>query len=822
MAFEHLAGLSNRTKWIIGVFLAVVVYAYFINNVSTNPPGFYVDESCIAYNGYLVATTGAGENGTSFPLYFQCYTQGYAEWANPVHIYLLAILYSIVPPSNLSARIFAATLVFLAAVIMGLLARRISGKAAIGAVVGVTALFTPWMFEVSRMVLDTMGYPLMVSLLLFFVYKAYSRERWTNLDCLCIALSLSLISYTYTIGRLLGPVFGLGLLIFATNWRNLLSILKTGVIYSLTMIPFVVMLWNNHPAIAGRFRRTTYLDSNKSFLENLGPFFSAYFSDLSIDFLLISGDKHPRHHIVGMGEILIGAFAIAVVGLVIILIRYRRSPWWWYVIFGFFISVVPGSLTTERHHSLRLVALPVFITILMVPGLMWLLESKDRPGSATGPSGWFGTFGSDQFTKRALLASLLVITAVQAVMFQASFREIGANRPMEFNEAYERVLDRALAEPDRPIYLDEGGEPAYIHAFWYGTQKGLDLSTNFFHLLDNQYPPYGAIVISSEGDCFQCDIMSRDGSFILYRNLKHNPQPYATPVRTKSGMLGAAPGQMMRPRGLDVDSGGNRYVADTDNMRIQKFDPEGNVLTQFGNQGTAEGELRQPHGIAVDKAGNLWVTDAYRHRLMKFTGDGTFVKEWTGPEIGFYGPRDLSIAENGDIYIVDQGRARVVRFTPSSETYLTWGEHGTGDGQFDQPTGISVSAGLVMVADVGNDRVQVFDTDGKFIRQWPVPEWQKNVPTFPDVAYDDGSKRVFVSSGTTTEIRVYDLEGRFIESSVPPLPDILNNPSSLAFTHGPYGRRLIILNTGSDLPETGEPSFARIEIGKVEKTVIKK
>ena len=93
-----LSGNWYRKRFLIGAVALIFVYAYFINNVSTNPPGFYVDESCLTYNGYLVAKTGAGENGVKYPLYFQCYTQGYSQWANPTHVYLLGMLYSVIPP----------------------------------------------------------------------------------------------------------------------------------------------------------------------------------------------------------------------------------------------------------------------------------------------------------------------------------------------------------------------------------------------------------------------------------------------------------------------------------------------------------------------------------------------------------------------------------------------------------------------------------------------------------------------------------------------------------------------------------------------------
>ncbi len=812
MTFSNaLATFFSRHKLLIGAIFLLVLYGYYISNVTTKPPGFYVDESCLAYNGYLIATTGAGENGVKFPLYFQCYTQGYSQWANPTHVYLLSLLYLVVPPSNLLARIFAATMVFLAALLLGLLAKRISGKNVVGVIVAVTAMFTPWLFEISRMVLETFFYPLAIALFLFCLYNAFRRGKWTILDCTLIALTLSLITYSYTIGRLLGPVLGLGLLIFATSWKNLFSVIKTGSIYTFSMIPFLFVYFGNSPAITGRFQRATYIDGNKPLLDNLSTFVASYISDLSLDFLLFVGDKHPRHHIVGMGEILIGAFALSVLGVLIIFIRYRGSAWWRYVIFGTLVSIIPGALTTERYHSLRLVAFPVFFSLLMVPAIDWLLESKVEIGQTA--TGFLSRITSDRFARRGLLYGLIILTAIQGFLFQVQFQTLGGARAIEFNEAYPRVLEKALAQPSRPIYLDEGGEPAYIHAYWYAASWGVDRS-NFVHLLDNQYPPYDAIVISSEGACNECEMINHDGSFLLYRNKKRNApsQPLPAP---NSDLMGSGFGQFMRPRGVATDAGGNRYVTDTDNFRIQKFDAEGNFLSLMGSFGSRTGQVTQPHGVETDSAGRVFVTDASRHVLLRFRHDGSFEKEWTGPEEGYFGPRDLAFSDAGKLYIVDQGRARIVRFDPATEEYFEWGKQGVGDGEFDQPTGIDVAGGFVFVADIGNDRVQVFDLNGEFVRQWPMPEWARNIPTFPDVAYDVQSKQVFVSSGSTNEIRVYDIDGKFIETVQPRAPAGLNNPSSLQITHGPYGNRLIVLNTGSDNPVTGKPSVAVIEIRKV-------
>ena len=117
--------LSPRSRHLLVIFAALLLYFFYINGASTNPPGFYIDESGLAYNAYLVAQTGKGEFGGSFPLFFQFYTGGFSQFNNPTHVYLLAFVFLFFPPGILVARIFAATMVFLASLLLGVLAARV-------------------------------------------------------------------------------------------------------------------------------------------------------------------------------------------------------------------------------------------------------------------------------------------------------------------------------------------------------------------------------------------------------------------------------------------------------------------------------------------------------------------------------------------------------------------------------------------------------------------------------------------------------------------------------------------------------------------------
>src|SRR5204862_6590166 len=127
-----------------------LLYVFYLSDLSHNPPGFYVDESAISYNAYCIAKTGANEFGARFPLFFPVYTGGWTQYANPTQVYLLAIPFTVIKPTIHFARIYSALWVFLACLLLGWLAIRITGKEIVGVLIALIAIFTPWLFDVSR------------------------------------------------------------------------------------------------------------------------------------------------------------------------------------------------------------------------------------------------------------------------------------------------------------------------------------------------------------------------------------------------------------------------------------------------------------------------------------------------------------------------------------------------------------------------------------------------------------------------------------------------------------------------------------------------
>jgi hypothetical protein len=511
----------------IGIVVIGVLFILYLNGLSGNPPGFYVDESGIAYNAYLIGHTGAGEFGSRFPLFFQFYTGGWTQWANPTQVYLLAIPFLIFRPSIWLARVYSASWVFAACLLLGYLAKRISGRRRIGAIVALLALATPWLFEVGRLVFETYFYPMTLVLFLLALHYAQRQRVWNPLTVAMLAVTLMLVTYTYTIGRLLGPLMAFGLILFATDRDRLIGIFKTWSAYVVTLVPLLIFRLQHPEALTQRFYLISYIKPESTWAEILPKFIRRYMEDFSLISLLIDGDGNPRHHMPrSLGSFLIGAFILASIGLVIVFVRHWQDPWWRFIVFGALVSVIPGALTQDHFHSLRLVAYPIFLLLLTVPALQFLFEQPPQPhlGEAASPLQPRETPNAlSAFARRVILLALLAAAVLQAVYFQSVFRREGGQRGYVFDEAYKEVYDAAVAQPYRPIYLVDGTSPGYVHAYWYATVEGRNRA-EFVHLSEGQPPPMGAPVIGSEANCFNCALIKRSGEYILYRSL--SPPPY--------------------------------------------------------------------------------------------------------------------------------------------------------------------------------------------------------------------------------------------------------------------------------------------------------
>ena len=480
-----------------GLLLAVVSFAVLVlivqfTGLTDRPTGFYLDESSFAWNAWSLVTTGADEHGRPWPIFFE----SFGDWKTAPYIYLLAAVFAVTGPSILAARIVSAGAGGVAIASMGALAYRMTGRPLVAVLTAAMTLLLPWTFEPTRLAMEVAVMPALVA---GFLLALHARPPGTSRSSIVLlAAILALLTYTYTLGRLLGPLLALGLVVYVDRdrWR---VVAGTWLVYGLLLIPFLLFSVFSPDALLVRLNEAGYL--GRPLPEVAGTFVAQLLGNLDPYRLLVTGDPNDRHHVPDIGgSMLVGVLGFALIGVVVAIRRFTADPFLRYLVVGLGVSFIPASLTLDPFHVHRLIAVPVFAIALTIPAQEWLL-------------GGAGTSGA---VRKGAFAVLAFAVVVQGTWFQVRYDEIARNRGGWFDAEYPRLLDAALATGADPIYLEDGIVPAYVHGYWYGAVRGVG-PERFVHLPRDTRAPSGAVVLSSVTDCTPCEELDAGGFFKLYR-----------------------------------------------------------------------------------------------------------------------------------------------------------------------------------------------------------------------------------------------------------------------------------------------------------------
>jgi DNA-binding beta-propeller fold protein YncE len=186
--------------------------------------------------------------------------------------------------------------------------------------------------------------------------------------------------------------------------------------------------------------------------------------------------------------------------------------------------------------------------------------------------------------------------------------------------------------------------------------------------------------------------------------------PNGTVIWSKTGITSAG------PTGVAVDPSGNIWIVDNEASRVDRLDPNGNVIGGFAtipafglrHDGEPNNDV-----IAIDPKGNIYLTDAPNSRVLIFnltspTATGMWTTNFPGA-MHPSAPSGIALDGKGNIYVTDTANNCAVEFDVNGTYQRSWGSTGSGVGQFNNPGGIAVDAsGDIFVVDNGNQRVQVF------------------------------------------------------------------------------------------------------------------
>jgi DNA-binding beta-propeller fold protein YncE len=231
----------------------------------------------------------------------------------------------------------------------------------------------------------------------------------------------------------------------------------------------------------------------------------------------------------------------------------------------------------------------------------------------------------------------------------------------------------------------------------------------------------------------------------------------------------------MKPAAVAVDSRDRVYCFNrVAEHPVVVFDREGNFLGSWG-----AGLFKFPHAIRFDEQDCAWLTDEHHQQFMKFTADGQLLqtigvkgqRSGTGvPDDDFSSvawkkvthgggpfnlPTDIAFAPDGSMFMSDgYGNARVHKYSADGTYLFSWGEPGNGAGQFNLPHGVWIDRrGRLLVADRENDRVQIFDQNGKLLEIWPT---ELIGPAF---FYVDADDIVYIAEHNGGMVSIVTLDG---------------------------------------------------------------
>jgi DNA-binding beta-propeller fold protein YncE len=185
--------------------------------------------------------------------------------------------------------------------------------------------------------------------------------------------------------------------------------------------------------------------------------------------------------------------------------------------------------------------------------------------------------------------------------------------------------------------------------------------------------------------------------------------------------------------GVTLDGQGHVVIVNRSEVPVQFYTTDGEFVSAWSYN-----DFSRVHGVTIGPDGRVYIADDRRHVIRVFSPAGELlltlgtpgehsdtgvgealprVVTHAGPPFNL--PTNTAVGADGSLFVSDgYGNARVHQFSPEGTLLKSWGEPGSGPGQFNLPHGIAVDRqGRVLVADRENNRIQVFTPDGEYVSE---------------------------------------------------------------------------------------------------------
>ncbi len=351
---------------LIGVCVLFVILRF--TNLSSNPQGFFVDESSTAFNAYSILKTGKDEHGVFLPVFFEAF----GEFKNPLYIYSQIPLIQLLGFNVDSARGTSAIWGLLTIIIFASFLK--FQKFNLLVILFGVALFlaSPWHFILSRIAFEVIVYPFFLVLAIFSLWIFQRNERFSFRYFIFFAASLGFSFYSYTSARLLSPLLFITACLIFYRSLSIKKILIALVLFGSFMLPAVVWEYFHPGSLGARYEVVGLSHYSSGLFDFIFKFSSQYIAHLGPDFLLNRADGNFRHSLVWHSTLLWSTLPFFLVGISFSIKKHSRFLVW--SIVAMFISFVPSALTIQSPHALRAIGFLPFAVYFIVLGANWFFE----------------------------------------------------------------------------------------------------------------------------------------------------------------------------------------------------------------------------------------------------------------------------------------------------------------------------------------------------------------------------------------------------------------------------------------------------------------
>jgi sugar lactone lactonase YvrE len=368
------------------------------------------------------------------------------------------------------------------------------------------------------------------------------------------------------------------------------------------------------------------------------------------------------------------------------------------------------------------------------------------------------TYGRTRFA--VVLAGLLVCLTLATAPLQADKKKKEQPAPVAPN-ILERIDYSKLVWPNPPAptrvkYLNYfccdkfTPEPAKKKSSWMDRMAGGETQAQKFDSkpLFALWTPYG-VVVDSKGNLYIAD--GKVGAIFVFNTETKELQMIKNGVHAHFGDI----------IGLAMDDSDRLFVSDTKLHHVLVFGKDRKIEGSI-----SEGGLIDPSGMAIDNENRfLYVADTALDQVLVYDADklnlirkiGTAGKKHSLTEPGqFSVPTNVAVDEDGNLYVTDMYNNRVEVFDAEGNFIRQWGKAGDRPGTFSRPKGIAIDAdGHVWVADAVQDILQCYTADGQFLM------WMGGHGLFPGQfralagLYIDKNNRIFTSEQYPGRVQMF-------------------------------------------------------------------